>query len=304
MRIEQLEYFLDIAKTKSLNVSAERLFLTQPAISEAMRKLENELKYELLIRSKKGVELTAEGLVVKKWAEKIIEDINSMKIELGEIQATYNPDMKGDLCIGATNITNNIMLPSIIRGFYSKYPNVGINVFNVKHHEIPEFLYKGTIDIALFNFFCYQKDSGELFKSDFAKKITFKQFYEDPLLVLAGRNFSVNKDMTLQDVAKYPLIALQSYMMEEREIMKVLKSYGDLDYRLITDNLSIFIQALTDGRGIALCTKKAYSEIIKSHDVKPIKLEDNLKMDYYWSCRENKKLNMPEKAFIDYITNM
>ena len=56
MRIEQLEYFLDVAKTKSLNASAERLFVTQPTISEAIHKLEEELESDLLTRSSKGVE--------------------------------------------------------------------------------------------------------------------------------------------------------------------------------------------------------------------------------------------------------
>lgn len=53
MRIEQLEYFVDVAKTHSLNISAERLFVTQPTISEAIHKLEEELGSDLLLRSKK-----------------------------------------------------------------------------------------------------------------------------------------------------------------------------------------------------------------------------------------------------------
>ena len=64
MRTEQLIYLIDIAKTGSINNTAQRLFTSQQSISESIKKLENELGCTILNRSKTGVTLTEDGLYV------------------------------------------------------------------------------------------------------------------------------------------------------------------------------------------------------------------------------------------------
>ncbi len=73
MQLQQLEYFVAIADTGSLNKASEKLFLTQPSLSKAIANLEDEIKVKVFIRSKSGVELTEEGRKLYHYAKAIIE---------------------------------------------------------------------------------------------------------------------------------------------------------------------------------------------------------------------------------------
>lgn len=73
MRIEQLKYFLDICDTQSLNQSANRLFITQPALTKSIKKLEEEIGTALFIRTKTGIYLNHTGRLFKPYAENILE---------------------------------------------------------------------------------------------------------------------------------------------------------------------------------------------------------------------------------------
>ena len=69
MRLNQFEYLLALQRHGNFSRAAEELYVTQPSISVAIRELEEELGYALLLRSKKGVSFTAEGLIVLEKAD-------------------------------------------------------------------------------------------------------------------------------------------------------------------------------------------------------------------------------------------
>ena len=74
MRIEQLEYLIEIAKTNSISIAAENLYVSQPSISEAIKKLEGELGIKLLERTKTGSYLTPIGKSIAEQAVRVIEE--------------------------------------------------------------------------------------------------------------------------------------------------------------------------------------------------------------------------------------
>lgn len=308
MRIEQLEYFLDVAKTKSLNISAERLFVTQPTISEAMHKLEEEVDAELLIRSKKGVALTEAGEVVVKWAERILNDVKSMQEEVWELQSQINPDLKGDLCIGGTNLVSNLILPDVIDGFGKAYPNISVTNFSVRHYEIPEFLERGTMDMAVFNVCRSEHINLDPEKQMILKLDDCELVYEEPLFVIAGKNIPISKEkqVSLEQVVDYPLVLLQTYGQEDNGIAQILRNAGDVTFVLKTDSLKMIRQAILNERGIGLFAKSAvgrifFHDVEDSELVRVIKLKKMVKLQYYLGLKKGKRLNMPEKAFISYL---
>lgn len=308
MRIEQLEYFLDVAKTKSLNISAERLFVTQPTISEAMHKLEEELDAELLVRSKKGVALTEAGEVVVKWAEQILGDVKNMQEELWELQSQINPELKGDLCIGGTNLVSNLILPDVIDGFGKAYPNICVTNFSVRHYEIPDFLERDTMDMAVFNACRSQYTDLDAEKQEILHRVSCELIYEEPLFVIAGKNLPISKEkqVSLEQVAEYPLVLLQTYGQEDNGIAQILRNAGDVRFILKTDNLKMIRQAILNERGVGLFAKSAvgrifFNDVEDSELVRVIKLKKKVTLQYYLGLKKDKRLNMPEKAFIAYL---
>lgn len=89
MRLELLHYFVQIVESRSFNKAAARLFLTQPALTNAMNALEGELGTRLLVRSHKGVVPTAHGAVVYEDCRRILGELRRM---LGSLE---NADRSG-----------------------------------------------------------------------------------------------------------------------------------------------------------------------------------------------------------------
>lgn len=311
MRIEQLEYFVDVAKTHSLNISAERLFVTQPTISEAIHKLEEELGSDLLLRSKKGVALTESGDVVLQWAQKILDDVAEMREAILELENHSNAELNGDICIGATNLVSSLILPDIIEGFGKRYPNVCVTNFCIRHYEITEFLEKNTIDLALFNLFkipdFVQENSGAL-KNNLLQKYCCENIYEEPIFVIAGKNMAISKkkQVNLKEVLQYPLIMMQSHLHEQNDVVRLLQKIAEPNIVLKTDNAKMIRQAILGGRGIGLVTKSScgrafFNEVQDSDLVRIVKLEEDILLQYFVGIKPDKHLSMVEKAFIDYV---
>jgi LysR family transcriptional activator of glutamate synthase operon len=82
MRTEELYYLIDLAKTKSINRTAERVHISQPAISKSLNKLEAELGVKLFFRSYQGVYLTEAGELVVEMAHEILNTIDKYKVKL------------------------------------------------------------------------------------------------------------------------------------------------------------------------------------------------------------------------------
>ena len=82
MNIDQLRYFADLAKTGSMNTTAKRMFISQPALSESVKRLEEELGCPLLLRSKTGITFTEDGKMVLEHALRILEQHEQIQQKL------------------------------------------------------------------------------------------------------------------------------------------------------------------------------------------------------------------------------
>lgn len=314
MRIEQLEYFLDVAKTKSLNASAERLFVTQPTISEAIHRLEEELESDLLLRSSKGVALSEVGQIVQCWAQIILGNIEQMKEEVWRANDNYNPQLQGDLCIGATNLSDNIVVPKILKDYMKYYPKVNLRVFNIRHYEISTFIDDGTIDLAIFNWFDQdliphiQSEERELIFND--ERLNRVMLGQESLQVVAHKNLPISRQkvVSLADVIKYPLILHLSYVKTEKEIMRFFKTLGNIQVALQADNIKLLRQAVLDERGIGLFSKSSFGNIwfedVTDNEVmRVIRLKERLSMSYFLAYAQSRKQTMAAKTFVDHAKN-
>lgn len=311
MRIEQLMYLTDIVKTKSINISAERLFVTQPAISEAIHKLEEELGYMLLVRSKKGVTLTVEGVIVAKWANHILYNIDAMKQELMANQDEFDDSIAGELNIGAVALSNKVFLPRILTSFYRKYPNITINAYEIRHNEIESHLKKEIATIILFNSF--QQNYVELndLERDMLfelEEITYEKLFMEPLQVIASKEFAISKEKmaTISQVVEYPLVNFASYDHEEKAVYQFLSTFKEINLVVTTTNIDLLKQALLDGKGIGLFTKSIYGnlffkEVAENDVLRVIRLKEKIYMEYYLSYMAEKELTLAERAFVNHI---
>ncbi len=151
MRMKQLEYLVDIMQTGSITNTAQRLFLSQQAVSKSIRQLEQELGCDLFIRTKAGVKFTEKGQEVVAFALKVLEEEKSLNERLQAIdERPKNSDAVYyiDLC-SASSVTN-IALPSIIAELNAKQKSVFFRLAVANHFDsVIEHVKNESCDIGL-----------------------------------------------------------------------------------------------------------------------------------------------------------
>ena len=142
---ELLKIFNEVAKAGSISKASEILHISQPAVTQSVHTLENNLKVQLFNRTPKGVTLTLEGQELYnyikegiKYFENGINKINSLK-ELEE----------GSINIGASSVISEHFLMDYVKEFSSKHPSIKINIINDLTDNLVKDLKNGTIDILI-----------------------------------------------------------------------------------------------------------------------------------------------------------
>jgi len=197
--ISNLEYykvFYYVAEYGSLTRAAARLSISQPAVSQALKQLEDLLQTKLFVRASRGIRLTLEGeslyLHVKKGYE---------EIELGEKKLLKMLNLEsGELHIGASDMTLRFYLLPFLERYHEEYPHIKVMVTNAPTPETLVLLKEGKIDFGVVS--TPFQESGEL------SVLKVKEI-ED--CFVAGRKFMQykNRMLDLQELEKLPMISLE-----------------------------------------------------------------------------------------------
>lgn len=137
--------FYTVAKHKNISKAADALFISQPAISKTLSRLEENLDCTLFLRTSRGVTLTAEGRLLFERIQEAFQIIDSGEEELRHM----NELELGQIRIGvSTTLCKYILLP-YLQNFISKYPNIRITIECQSTLRTIELLESGSIDVGL-----------------------------------------------------------------------------------------------------------------------------------------------------------
>lgn len=148
MEMAQLEYFIRVVQEKGFSKAASRVFRTQPAVSIAIRRLEEEIGLPLLDRSQKVPVLTEAGQVVFDYAQRIL----GLRDEVGQTIQDLQNLKSGRVRVGANESTSLYLLPELILTFRERYPDVKVEIFRQVSSRLPRELLDRTIDFGLMAF--------------------------------------------------------------------------------------------------------------------------------------------------------
>jgi len=147
INFELYKVFHEVATAKSISKAAENLLIAQPAVTQSIKTLEDQLGGKLFIRTPKGVILTNEGEELYKY---IKEGMNYFINGTNKFSSLKNLD-SGVLNIGATTVISEHFLMPYLDKFHTKYPNVDINIHNDLTDNLIKELRNGNLDIIIIN---------------------------------------------------------------------------------------------------------------------------------------------------------
>ncbi len=143
MEIRQLRYFLDIARTEHLTLSASNLFVTQSTLSHGVRQL--ELGVSLFDRVGRGLRLSQAGMAFRDHAARSIKELEAGRMALSELSGLQT----GRLTIGVFPTFLNTLMPATVAAFSAAYPGVSVEVRDLRAGAIEEQLLNGELDFGI-----------------------------------------------------------------------------------------------------------------------------------------------------------
>ena len=145
MELRVLRYFLAVAREGSITKAAGFLNVTQPTLSRQIKELEEELGQQLFIRGSHSVSLTAEGMMLRKRAEEIMDMVGKTKAEFSSIQET----IAGDIYIGSGETHGMRLSAEIIKELRTEYPDIRDHLYSGNAENVTERLDKGLLDFGV-----------------------------------------------------------------------------------------------------------------------------------------------------------
>lgn len=144
MNLKQLEYLEAIYRLKSFSKAAQELFISQPSISNAIQRLEDELEVRLIDRSSKPVSFTPEGVAFMRHVHRILEDVDQAMLEMKKYASVKSQSLR--LAVHTT--LQDWFLNQLYSDFYERYPQIQIGLLEPVHQEMLKLLLSEEIDLA------------------------------------------------------------------------------------------------------------------------------------------------------------
>ena len=209
--------FIDLLyKEKSISKVSNKIFISQPALSSRLLKIEDEMGVKLILRTNKGVEFTEAGIYLAKEANKMMIYLSKLKETLLQI----NENTKNIIVIGAGNYTVKYRINDILNNFKNLNSNIQFKIINTKSRDISNLLQDGTIDIG--------------FGCNLYKWAGKRNLLEKEKVVVISK-----KEITLEDLPNLEMIDYQTDLKFKKSI---IDWYND-SYKS-SPNIGIFVSSL------------------------------------------------------------
>ncbi len=216
INLNLLKYFYVVVNEGNITKAAEKLFVTQPAITRSIKELEDQFNSKLLERSQKGVVPTQEGLILFNHLKNVFREIDTAQ---NIIESNNN---RNDLYIGTTTGNFFNIVTKCLSKFNNVYPDVTVHIFFDSIDILEELKSSKKLDILI-------KNDNEIF-NDFSKIDDFE--LNNVFIAKKGSfNYLDGRQINLKDLLNnYPLVLMSNISPGRRNFDNYLKSLN-IDYK-------------------------------------------------------------------------
>ncbi len=246
MRLEQLKYLLAISQANSLSLASEQLFISQQALSKAMRNLEDELDTKLLIRTNHGVTLTPDGEYALRTAEQVLQLTQDLRHHFALAKTSR---INGQLKLMVIPAIRDQFLSKCISNFYKYYPHIHLQIMPGDQKEIISSLLEQQIDLG---FFCMINIDG-LAYTQIPTCLTFVPFSKYRFVAMLNAQSPLAKlsTVSIRQLLEFPAILMPTTALREFNPYKILQHYGPVKLRTV-DSYTLLMQLLEDNLGFSI----------------------------------------------------
>ena len=286
VNLELYRIFYVVAKHKHMTKASEELHISQPAISQSIKKLEDQLGGTLFLRSNKGMELTEEGKMFYDYVKGALELINNAENEF----TSFKDLSKGEIKIGCSTTLTKLVLLDALKKFHFDYPNINVDITNDLTSNLINDLKLGKLDFVIFNESNIKETNLDLKKVKELKQgfIYNPSFYKDET-----NNF--------EDLNNYPLI-LQKEESNSRKLLDYIALQNNV--KLIPKMEVVSQDLITEFANIGLGIGFVIIDLAKRNfkDLAELKINEKIpNINVYLATNKSISLTFASKTFIKYL---
>ena len=296
--LDQLKILHAISNEGSFKKAAEKLYISQPAVSLQVQNLERQLNTPLFYRDKRKARLTETGRLLIKYCDRILSLCDETCRALDEL----NTLQSGGLIIGASQTTGTYLMPRLIGIFKHKYPQITIELQVHSTRKISWGVANGNIDLAVVG--------GEV-PQDLQKNLEITSYAEDELALILplSHPFSSLASIQKEDLYRLRFIALNTQSTIRNVIESTLAQHGiDSSYLKIEmelNSIEAIKNAVHSGLGAAFVSVSAITKELELGMLHWAKIEGlTIKRTLYILLNQKRYHSSATQIFKDEILEM
>lgn len=261
MEFSQLEALVAVVETHSFLAAAEELSRTQPAISIAIKKLEQEIGLSLLDRFRRDIRLSDAGQIVFDYAQKILNLRAEISSALDELMQLHH----GKVSIGANESTNLYLLPKLILAYRERYPQIKVEVFRSSSVRLPQEVKERNLDFGIVAFDPVDRELE-----------SFPVVEDELVLVVPPKHRLARKrKVTLQDLASETFVAHNVQTPSRDYVIQVFRRAGvPLNIGIELSSMETIKQFVQMNLGIAILPKLALEKELREQTLVRVRMQD------------------------------
>ena len=289
MNLNQLKIFFLAAQKGSLSAAAEQLFITQPAVTKGIQRLQEYYDIKFVHHIGKKLVLTDAGEVLYKIAEKIFE----MESQAEESIRDFQQRKRGHIRILSSESFGDYYLPQVLIPFSKTYPLVRISMNILPTELVVENTATLNNDIG---FISYPVNN---------KKLSVKEILEDQLVIITpvGHRLAEKSSLAARDLENQLVIMHETGSAPRRAIEDYIRSHNiTVKVPLEISSNRAIKRAVEEGIGIALISRKVANEQIQAERLKAIPISDSsMSRKFYMVHHKDKYISDTLQRFIDMV---
>lgn len=283
MNFRKLEVFYEVAEELNMTRVSKKLFISQPAVSQMISELEDELGVKLFNRIGKRLYLSNEGSMFKDYSRRIL---NLYSEAVSSVMDTKDLK-KGKLLIGASTTIGNYVLPKLVGDFIKQYPGIEFSIEIENTENICEMILQNKLDFA---FVEAEVDNYE---------IESRKMWDDELVFIS----SPKEVMEFDEVSRKKFILREKGSGTRWEFEKTMSANG-IDYEVFMElgNTEAIKKSVEAGIGVSCISKLAIKNELedgrlKSYSFEGLSISRNFNLVYH----RDKFFNKLMKIFLKYL---
>lgn len=258
-KLELYRVFQVVAEHESISAAARTLYLSQSAVSQSVKQLEEQVRTRLFTRGKRGVELTEEGRLLYEYVRNALSLLESGEDRLRQARQLE----AGQLTIGASDTLTRWWLLPYLQEFHRKYPGVRLTLRNGTSRQVLELLYEGKVDVA----FASRPEEGEHFRVE--------KCFDTQMIFVAAPDYPCDFEKVYQaeELVEMPLILLDRKASSRLYLERLFFRLGlplRAEFELATHDLVLSLARI--GLGVACVTGEFAKQSLAEGSVKQLKV--------------------------------